>query len=244
MVHRPPQPILTLAARDARRARVDEALRRLPLLACYPQRPLEVVEGALLSDAGITCLSPGSHGLLSISLSGEEHLDWLEDINTQLALLGLERVLNPPRLALRKNKKGNYMEARLWTRRDPFFTMMHRRWYPGGRKEVPLDLTLTPVSSANWFMGDGCSFRYSSGSVVVYFSTQSFSRRSTEHLKEGLYCLGIEGVHDSKPSRGRAPGVQLAITSEANVTKLMETVEPFVLPSYRYKIKYPRRSER
>lgn len=236
-----PRPLLTLAARDAREAKVSAAASRLPSLGSYPQESLAAVEGALLSDAGITCKTGGSHGLFSLSLSGEDHMDWLHYVNGHLESLGLGHALNMPTAKWTKNKKGDYMCCRLWTRRDPFFTMLHRRWYPGGVREVPENFSLVPTSLANWFMGDACSSWCFDGLVSVYFSTQCFGRKSTDRLKADLSRFGIMQVNDHNPSRGSAPGVELAITSSDNVRRLMEIVDPLVLPSYRYKIKYPRR---
>lgn len=236
-----PRTLLTFAARESRRRKVEAALGSLPPLKGYSQDSLAVMEGSLLGDASITCKTSGSHGLFSIGLSGEEHLDWLNYVNHHLSLLGLDQVLNKPTAKWAKNKKGDYMHCRLWTRRHPFFTMMHRKWYPNGIKEVPKGFLLTALSLTSWFMGDGCSSWYFDGLVSVYFSTQNFNKKNTDCLKAALAQLGINQVNDHTPSRGNAPGVELAITSADNVTRLMSIVEPSTLPSYEYKIKYPRR---
>jgi len=199
---------------------------------------LSVVEGTLLSDAGLFALTSNSNAIYSISLSGKEHDDWLNSIEEVLTSVGVSVLRSCKE---RENIRGSYMHNMLWTRVHPELTLLYEGWYANGVKEVPANFTLTPVSLAHWFMGDGCSSWCFDGLVSVYFSTQRFSRASTNHLKRELSKLGVMQVNDHKPSKGDVPGVELAITSADNITKLMSIVDPFILTSYRYKVKYPRR---
>lgn len=200
-------------------------------------RSLAAIEGTLLSDAGLFALTQNCNALYRISLSGEEHSDWLDVIEAILTSAGVVVMRSCKE---RDNVRGRYMHNMLWTRVHPELTTLYKRWYAGGIKEVPSDFILTPLSLANWFMGDGCSSWCPGDRVSVYFSSQNFSRRSTDYLKGALARLGINQVNDHKPSRGCGPGVELAITSMDNIASLMTIVEPLIVPSYRYKVKYPR----
>lgn len=62
------------------------------------------------------------------------------------------------------------------------------RWYPKGKKVVPKDLRLTPVSALHWYVGDG-----SSGKHELIFSTQSFNAEDNKLLAQLLWkAMGVK----------------------------------------------------
>ena len=43
----------------------------------------------------------------------------------------------------------------VWSRTNPFFEDLRRRWYPDGSKRFPADLALTPTLAKFWCVSDG-----------------------------------------------------------------------------------------
>lgn len=191
----------------------------------------QVIDGTILSDANLSIPRGGENAVYLIALSGREHLDWLYYIKDALEALDVVVTPSCPRVHVRIGPTGKpYDYCCLQTRVSSFLTHQFYRWYRDGKKEVPRDLFLTPVSLANWFMGDGTSPEGTRG-IKTSFATHGFPASSIELLEHLLSGLGFH-VSSTKV------GIYLY---QDGVDNFMKLVEPFVLPSYRYKIKYRRK---
>ncbi len=93
---------------------------------------------------------------------------------------------------------------------------------------------LTPAALAYWFMDDGTSCR-SGNSVVVRFSTHSFSIKEVGLLREKLSSYGLSSfVQQSK----HGPVISL---SKPDTPVFMRLIEPIIsqIPCMSYKLKFP-----
>lgn len=188
----------------------------------------EVLDGTLLSDAGISIPRGSIKGVYQIALSGREHMDWLYYIKDALDALEVKVGSGYPRFFTRIGPTGKpYDYCVLQSRSSLTLACVFLRWYHSGRKEVPEVLRLTPTCLANWFMGDGTSPRGSRG-LKVSFATHGFSTPSVELLEHLLGSLGFH-VSDTRV------GIYL---HQDSVDDFMRMVEPHIVPSYRYKVKY------
>ena len=70
---------------------------------------------------------------------------------------------------------------------------VYQRWYKNGVKDVPSDVSLSPISIMLWYLGDGClSSCESDNSLTMYFSTNSFSKKAIKtHLSETMENMGF-----------------------------------------------------
>jgi len=198
--------------------------------------PTEVIDGALLSDAGITSPYVASH--LVMALSGAEHIDWLHAVRAALSALDVDVCVGHPRLLSRIDSWGrHYTYCYMKTKASRFINYEHVRWYVEGRKEVPGGLVITPTSLAHWFTGDGNSHRDTrSCSITVSLCTQSYGLRSIEVLEEQLQGLGLHtGRAHEKVDEGA--GIILTVNQDS-VNRFMSMVEPHMPLTYMYKIKY------
>jgi len=197
----------------------------------------QTVEGALLGDAGLVRRSKNPY--FWIDLSGPEHLDWLYALKSALLVLGVSVSSRCPKTVPRVSKLGDKVREwvciELWSEYSPVLLPLYYRWYPLGKKVLPHDVVLTPVVLANWFMGDGTSFKMPGRQNLVRakFCTQGFPFCDTDMLKEQLSQLGVV-TQRYKSDRS------LFVNDAVSITRLMTMIEPHVLPSYRHKIKYPR----
>src|SRR5262249_34800864 len=117
-----------------------------------------------------------ANALLEINHSFEQkfYVDWKYQ---QLA----DPVTTPP-----KARKGNgaRIAYRFTTRSLSELTPFYKWFYSDGRKVVPDDLTLDPLSLAVWFMDDGCKSH-----KALYLNTQQFDQNSQQRLIEALNAL-------------------------------------------------------
>jgi len=189
----------------------------------------QIIDGVMLSDGGVKLV----HGKRSISLTpvftlsqhSYQHVDWLNSVRLALATLGVSS--SEP-----KEYRPSYIQFH--SRTHPFIAELRWRWYPAGIKVVPLDLVLTPLCLANWFMGDGLSStddRFMRPAVVVRLSSASFTLPEHKRLVSLLEGLAIAAFI------GRSGKYLHINVSQWPVDRFMDLVEPFILPSFAYKLK-------
>ena len=131
-----------------------------------------------------------------------------------------------------------------------YWVPRHKRYKPTNKKNKPVpvirssagspafdldlgELELTPVTLANLFTGDGSSsWRPDGRGVVMSLCVQNFSIEDVSRIQEQLSNKGIKVM----PNCRRV----LTTADTASILTLMDIVEPYIVPSYRYKIKRPR----
>lgn len=203
----------------------------------------QVYDGVMLSDGGLILPRSYPRAWFQIALSGKEHLDWLYYIKD--ALEGLDITVTPghPKVRERVRPSGDtYDYCYLGTKTSEFLTLAHRRWYPGRhtdgtwRKEVPEDFLLTPISLANWFMGDSTSGRDKrrSSTITLTLLTHCFSEHGISVLEEQLHSFNLStGRAHRRVLKGS--GIEITIPQNS-IDAFADLVEYWVLPSYRHKV--------
>ncbi len=203
---------------------------------------MQVLDGAMLSDGGLVL--HGKHARLSMYLSDklrtESHVDWLYTIASSLNDLGVQPLSGYPRASISIRKSGGVFSGhRLITETHPILTSQYDRWYRynDDGKQVPLDVVVTPQVLAHWFMGDGCSSWKGMLAVDVSLATFSFNYSSLELLMSQLAVMNIHTTTGT--DKRKKPGYDKTIrVIQDSVDNFMNAVNPFMLPSYNYKVKY------
>lgn len=143
----------------------------------------EVVDGLLLGDGNITSRSRFG-GLLRFTNKSGEFVSLLESY------------LKKNNIKYRRTKvQGKYYTVETLSYR--YFRKQYNRWYPnGGKKKVPSDVMLTPLSCQFWYMGDGNldkSFYKPTGHITytVRIFTCGFSKKCHLVLKSKLKKVGV-----------------------------------------------------
>jgi hypothetical protein len=117
----------------------------------------------------------------------------------------------------------------------PVFTGLYRMFYDSGVKVVTNEIVdmITPFSIAVWFMDDG----FTNGTNLV-FATESFVEEELERLQNMLKKKF--GVHTtlwfSKYRKGSNQKMYKLAALKKSVNDLASIIEPFVLPSMKYKL--------
>jgi hypothetical protein len=129
-----------------------------------------------------------------------------------------------------------YTKLRLISPRSEILFIAHNRWYMNKIKFVPEDFILTPISLANWFMGDGSSTYNNQNAmhgVRINLSTEKFSSHDLDLLEAQLAKFEI---YDIARVLCECGGYRLMIKTDFS-SKFMDVVEPHMVTSFKYKIK-------
>ena len=129
---------------------------------------------------------------------------------------------------LPKSRKGNgkRIAYRFVTRSLPELTPFYDKFFASKKKRIPIDLDLTPLALAIWFMDDG-SKTYSS----VYLNTQQFSKDEQLNL---IYALKKQFGIDSTLNKDKTY-FRIRIKTRS-IVEFINLVEPFVLEEFKYKL--------
>jgi hypothetical protein len=200
-------------------------LRRQKALLAMTERQRQILVGMLLGDAHLERQRGARTARLKIehSLRQSAYVDWK---------YGEWRdwVRTPPRARARRNRLGTV------SRNIGFTTLSHveleefrMRFYRDHRKVVPVDLELTPLSMAVWFMDDGS--RKSSQCRGLYLNTQSFTSAEVQLLQSViLRDVGVETT-----VRKQRDGLQIYVPAPS-ASAMNAYIVKEVLPSMRYKL--------
>jgi len=147
----------------------------------------EVIDGELLGDGSIELGKGGQSGRYRHGTKHRLYLEWL------FKFLDFEELQQSSEIRKRIiEEKGAWCKRACYfakTRNYEELASVYQRWYPKGKKSVPLDLILTPVSVLHWYIGDGC-YIYKKKPNYTYtridLATCSFSRAGVNLLRNLL----------------------------------------------------------
>jgi hypothetical protein len=92
---------------------------------------------------------------------------------------------------------------------------------------------------AYWLMGDGSNSAYGN-SIRITLCTDSFDLQSQKHLVQKFRKIGIYAhIEKTKCNKNGNQQYRIIISRAADVIILINKVEQFVLPEFKYKISKP-----
>lgn len=190
-----------------------------------------LIIGSLLGD-GTMRIGKGARNAnfkVEHKLEHKEYVEWKYEILKPL-------VFTPPRMSYRYDDRRRRYPKSWWFRtiRHPLLTEFYYRFYKGDKtrtkgKRIPKDIQrdLNPFVMAVWIMDDGC---YSQRRIDL--STYSFSLSDINLLQKALndrFGLSVGYCKD------RDKGFRMYFNCK-ETAKLIELVQPYIIPSMRYKI--------
>ena len=196
---------------------------------------LDIVDGLLLGDGSIDL-----HKSFLRLEQCEARYCWIEQVSRCLYDIGCDHKILPikPRIRQIEGRQVKSKPANLlYTRSYSEFKYQKSRWYPEGKKRVPRDLILSPVTMAHWFAGDGT---YNSNGILS-FCTNGFVREDTEYLAESLCKLDIESNIMNTCREGQ---FTIGIYKIEDVLRLKDMIEPFLPECCKYKLRFVRSSRK
>lgn len=203
----------------------------------------QLFDGVMLGDGGLVQFRPGGAAHFSMSLVGEDKLAYMGQVARALSSLGIRISDGYPKVSHSVSRGKPYTRCDLLTLSHSLLALERGRWYRKGKKEVPPDLYLTPLSLSHWFMNDGSSSFTKYVTVYVSLSTYCFSIDSMEILERELSCLGIDSFRGKDKRVALGAGIRLFVR-QTSVNRFMDIVEPYIVEPFKYKVKRRSGNER
>ena len=188
-----------------------------------------LIAGLLLGD-GYLCPNSKASAVSCALVLGQrvDRLEWLEQVRSAFAAEGVD-CLPIRRTSVRDHRSGRRQHAvTLSTRFYRELLAERRRWYPGGTKVVPTDLSLTPTTLAHWYWGDGhCSHAKSVGLATNAFPIPDVMRLVAE-------IKARWGRHARVSASGTGPVIM--ISRREAVRAFIDLVRPMAPSCFKYKV--------
>ena len=198
----------------------------------------QVFNGIMLGDGSIC--KQVRFARFQIGLSGANTISYLYEVRRMLYTMGVYCSEIYPK-CVRTTTRGGYTFdlCSLYSKTSEIMLNERYRWYPVGKKEVPSDFNLTPVSLAHWFMGDGSSVYDTHGGQYIHvkISSMGFNENSIAILEHSLSKLGFSTGRNMHKETKEGSGIVISILQDS-INQFMDTIEPHMLMPYLYKIKH------
>lgn len=178
-----------------------------------------VIIGSILGDGYLRIVPKRKNAFLEInhSFNQKDYVDWkylvLKDVSA-----------SPPKM--RRGNGHQRIAYRFYTKQSSILTAIYRRFYQNGKKTIPQNITLDPISLAVWFMDDGSKCRKSD----VYLNTQKFNADEQKILIHSLRKLGLEAAINKDKIYFRLR------FRKSSLPKLEKILQKNIIPSMKYKI--------
>lgn len=197
-----------------------------------------LINGLLLGDGSITLNKSGT-GYLTVTRSSVDlvYARWCAKRLDNLLIQSSASDRIGPYPVLDKRTKKTYWQVRIRSKCLPVFSDLKRKWYPNGKKVVPDDLVLTPLTVGVWLADDG-SISVGKGKkgtatqgreyphrLDVKFATHGFSVEDADRLAELLSATFNVTVKRYLEKGKVQPTLRLCKSSEAK--KLLRAIDPF-----------------
>lgn len=148
---------------------------------------IEFLSGELLGDGYLHPLKKSAS--YQHASKYREYIEW---ISQTLASWGIEQSGQIQQINAQWSIVYRYSSRHYRALKD-----LRDRFYPNGRKIVPEDIELTPLTVRQWYIGDGCFAkpRKGHGRGNIIFATCSFDQRSIDILLAKMRDLGFRVSH-------------------------------------------------
>ena len=187
------------------------------------QEAKEWIDGELLGDG---CLW-SQNFYSAYFIYDSKYLEYTQYILDTLKSFGIEQ---SGKINERKDKKwGNY-SYRYCSYSYVELSPIRKRWYPKGKKIVPKDLELTPLTCRQWYIGDGClehDKRTKKGGFYIILCTNGFPVSDVRWLISELKRLNLKAT--------RLPSNNSILVSTRSTQNFLNYIGKCPVKCYQYK---------
>ena len=147
------------------------------------QEAIEWINGELLGDG---CIQRNSNysGYFGY---GSKYKEYIEYVRDTLKSFGIEQMGN-----IRTETKLGCFCYHYFSLYYSELLPIRKQWYPEGKKIVPKDIVLTPLTVRQWYIGDGSLGYERNGQAHIELYTMGFMISDVEWLIEQLNQLGFK----------------------------------------------------
>lgn len=177
-----------------------------------------IIIGSILGDGYVRIIPGRNDAFLEInhSLKAKDYVDY--------KFKSLKRlVVSSPKERITNENRNAY---RFFTKQHKEITDLYKLFYKNGKKNIPNNLELDPVSLAIWYMDDGSKSR----DRDIYINTQQFSINDQKKLLNCLRKMGIKARLNKDKKYYR-----IRILKES-IGDFMKIISPHIVPSMFYKL--------
>lgn len=155
-------------------------------------KTIEWIEGELLGDAYVQ-INKWSGRFLYTS----KYKEYVEYISKVLKKSGIEQ---SGKIIRRINNQYKSTSYNYCSKAYPELKSLCNKWYSDGKKIVPKDIELTPLTCRQWFIGDG-NLGQCNKNPYIRLATCGFSISDVEWLVTQLNQLGFKVTRQSSYNR-------------------------------------------
>lgn len=137
----------------------------------------EVLYGALLGDGSLVKHKNGINAQFVYLSKSRQHVDFVAEYFKEY--WSGEGIQDTSYIDSRTDKE--YFRSQMRTYTNSGFTKEYYHWYVDGKKHLPEDLILTPLTCLIWYIGDG-GICHGSRTESIKLSTQCFSKEEQEKI--------------------------------------------------------------
>jgi hypothetical protein len=195
---------------------------------------MEIIDGLILSDGGLHkrgCNTP----ILYLCVTTKE---WTSLVQNELPFIFGEYIYKAHTTFINNTPVNHKVSYHLRTV-DRALIPIYERWYANGKKIVPQDIILTPLSTLHWFYGDGCtSYINKCRSISVKLATNGFTKQEVELLQHRLYVDANVKMHiNRQPNSKELRGYVLGVTKRSEYLNFFDFIGPCTVKGFEYKFK-------
>lgn len=184
------------------------------------QKSIEWINGELLGDGSLYSYSPYSAGFTYSS----KYLEYCQYVSDTLRSFGIEQSGK----IIKKNHK-NIIHYGYHSRSYKELLPLYQKWYIDGKKAIPKNLRLTPLTIRQHYIGDG-SLIHQGGNTRIILCTCGFSILSVNWLVQKLNNLGFKAM--------RQPSLNTIHISTYSVKNFLTFIGRCPVKCYQYKWEY------
>jgi hypothetical protein len=182
------------------------------------QEMIEWISGELLGDG---CFQSSSSCSARFTY-GSKYLEYIEYIKNTLELIKIKG-----RIHRQYHKRFDCYTYHYSSLNYIELLPLYKKWYPEGKKIIPRDIKLTPLTLRQWFIGDGTYYFTARRKRHLWLCSQGFTRLDVDWLVERLITLGFKSIRRLCSNRIRI--------SSYSIKSFLNYVGPCPVQCYEYK---------
>jgi len=156
------------------------------------QEAIEWINGELLGDGSLV-----SQYKYSARFSyGSKYFEYCQYVKDTLELFNINIT---GKIYKKRNKRQGNISYSYTSRAYKELAFIYKKWYPEGKKIVPKDIRLTPITLRQHYIGDGSLNHKKHDRPYITLSTNCFTISDVEWLIKYLIELGFKALR--RPAR-------------------------------------------
>lgn len=154
------------------------------------QEMTNFINGELLGDGSLRLVSSYS----ALFNYGSKYLEYIKYIRDTLESLGIRQA---GKIYTKYYKDLNCYTYSYNSLSYAELLLIYKKWYPKGKKIIPKDLKLNPITCRQWYIGDGCLRHPKNRKPTIELATCSFSIFDIDWITKKLINLGFKATRQS-----------------------------------------------